>query len=649
MEPEARGWPNLRLNEDLRTGREARGVTYRPEIDGLRALAVLAVLFYHAELGCPGGYVGVDVFFVISGYLICHNLSQEIAAGTFTYRAFWARRIRRLLPALVLMLGMVVGVGWFLLVPADYRELGATVASQPFLVANFIFWRVVHKSYFGIDPETRPTMHTWSLAVEEQFYLLCPMLLLLLARRRIRSPGLVLAAFALASWLLSGLLTAHKQAFCYFLLPTRAFEILLGGLVWYAPIPRREAVSLLGFAAVGGSIFLLSEASVFPGWIALLPCLGTALLLNSAVSGSRAARLLALPPLVWVGKISYSVYLWHWPLIATWQYLFLPWTIGHRLLLVGLSLLFGFLSTQLLENPIRRRRWLASERSLFGAAALCGLVCLVSGLSLWVAQGFPQRFSPTARNYLQVDRGVRHNLSLEELQAHQFVRFGATGPGPRLFLWGDSHAMTLIAGLDELCRKEGVVGEAATYQSRGPFLCEYNLDLQFDPVEERKRYELICSYLRQSPPAAVALAARWRHYPPQQYQREFRQTLQFLQDQHIPTWIVLQVPDQGGNVPRRLARQSQWGKDLTRHGLTLAEHQQKSREFVDFLNSLPFPLSHRLDPASLLGNSSGICRTNWQGGSLYFDDNHLSGAGSRFLKPMYTSMLQEVRAQGNSR
>jgi len=612
-------------------------MNYRVEIDGLRALAVLAVIFYHTELGCSGGYVGVDVFFVISGYLICEKISREVEAGTFRYREFWMRRVRRLLPALALMLAVVVPVSVLLLLPTDLAELGLTVGAQPLMIANVVFWRLVFKSYFGLDPETRPTMHTWSLAVEEQFYLLCPLLLARFGGGR-RVP--VLLGIALSSWLLSGLASESKPAFCYFLLPTRAFEIALGGLVHTLTVPRawaaREGLCLIAWMGLAFSLLCLNEDTVFPGWVALIPCLAAALLLLAARRGTWSSRLLTLPPLVWVGKISYSVYLWHWPLIAFWRYLFLPWGLPHRLLLVVLSVLAGFASTVLVENRVRARLWLASDGALLRAALVFATLCLGSGAGLWLARGFPQRYSPASLQFLRVETGSRPNLSLEALRRRQFFHFGASA-GRRLFVWGDSHAMAVLGGLDEGCREAGVSGEAATQFNRPPFICAGTKKQRFDPSLEKERVEFVKEYLRENPPEAVLLAGRWSGYPDVS---GLAGTLEFLQARRIPTWILLEVPDQGVSVPRRLAREAEAGKDLSLSGVPIVQYRKDTADFVRQLDQLAFPLSRRLEPAALLVNTAGVCRTVADGASLYVDDSHLSLAGSRFVKPIFKPLLR---------
>lgn len=208
-------------------------MSYRPDIDGLRAVAVLSVLFYHAHLGFPGGYVGVDIFFVISGFLITGLLLKAITKGTFSYVDFWERRVRRLVPALAVVTVFTAVTSYFILLPEDLNDLGGALIAQPLLLSNVYFWRVVKNGYFGDPPEIRPLLHTWSLGVEEQFYVLFPLFLVVICKRQFlaRHVGKIVAGIALASLAFAIIITPIKGVFSFFTLPTRAWELLLGGLL----------------------------------------------------------------------------------------------------------------------------------------------------------------------------------------------------------------------------------------------------------------------------------------------------------------------------------------------------------------------------------------------------------------------------------
>jgi peptidoglycan/LPS O-acetylase OafA/YrhL len=260
--------------------------TYRPEIDGLRAIAILTVVFYHVGLGCPGGYIGVDVFFVISGYLISSLILREMREGTFSLAGFWERRVRRIFPALAACVMATLVAGWFLLLPEDLENLGKSTVAQTLLAANIYFWRTTN--YFASANEAKPLLHTWSLAVEEQFYLLFPLLLLACFRfpalRRPRTLVILILLGLVGSLSVAVWGVKHQPYATFFLLPTRAWELLCGVLVAALPVSAiptsrlvRESASWLGLAAILLPVWLYGETTPFPGLAALPPCLGTAL------------------------------------------------------------------------------------------------------------------------------------------------------------------------------------------------------------------------------------------------------------------------------------------------------------------------------------------------------------------------------------
>ena len=266
---------------------------YRPEIDGLRAIAVLAVVLYHAGLGVAGGYIWVDVFFVVSGFLITSLILKDLQEGKFTLAHFWERRARRIIPAAVVIILATLIAGWFLLLPSDYAKLGKSAAWQAVFGANFHFWRATN--YFAGPAEEQPLLHTWSLAVEEQFYLFFPLILFSMFRFRLfRRRGALLALFAVGfvTSLAVGIYAVPRMpAAAFYLLPTRAWELLCGAIVAILPAsalrrPLREAFCWAALAAILAPCFLYTKQTPFPGHAALPPCFGTALFIWASGSGS---------------------------------------------------------------------------------------------------------------------------------------------------------------------------------------------------------------------------------------------------------------------------------------------------------------------------------------------------------------------------
>ncbi len=288
-------------------------------------MAILPVILYHARLGCPGGFVGVDVFLVISGFLIASILIREIDGGTYSALDFWERRIRRIVPALAVVVVATWAAGWLLFLPMDFKSVGTSIAVQPAMAANVVFWRDAR--YFSPDLETKPLLHTWSLAVEEQFYVGFPLLLVLLAKYRRVPRTMALAGLVAGSFALSVYGSHWHPTPTFYLLPTRAWELLVGALLATSRgrmpiVPAvREAAGWGGLGLVLYSVARFDDQTRFPGLAALVPCIGAALiLLSSEGQASAVGRILGWRPFVFVGWVSYSLYLWHWPVLAFAKY-----------------------------------------------------------------------------------------------------------------------------------------------------------------------------------------------------------------------------------------------------------------------------------------------------------------------------------------
>jgi peptidoglycan/LPS O-acetylase OafA/YrhL len=437
---------------------------YRPDIDGLRALAVLAVIFYHAGVpGFRGGYVGVDVFFVISGYLITQFLrSTSVGGARQILGNFYARRVRRILPALLVTCAAVALAGWLLLMPAELVMLGKPLAAAPAFLSNLAAWSE-GVGYFQRSYLSSPLRHLWSIAVEEQFYLGYPLLLLAIDRYLPRRQVLIIAVLALLSLLFCIWASHHRAAVNYYALPTRAWELLLGGLlslIALAPRARavREIAAATGLAVLAATVWLYDPERIsYPGPYTLLPCAATAaLVVGGTGAGSASNRSLAWPPLVFVGLISYSLYLWHLPLLEFAAYYSItPLSALGRAAVIGCTFALAALSWRVIEQPVRQRAHFKSRRALFLGASTASALVLAAGLLLWNSDGFPQRLSPSERALLNtpdtsaVERCMTQSPEL--IRAGRVCRFGpAEGAGAKALLWGDSHALALLPAFQEL-------------------------------------------------------------------------------------------------------------------------------------------------------------------------------------------------------
>ena len=454
------------------------GSSYRPEIDGLRAVAVLAVLLFHFDIApFSGGFVGVDVFFVISGYLITTNTLGELRAGRFSVLAFYERRLRRIVPALAVTLAISSVLCLFVFLPPDLRFVGSGLTAAATFTSNILFY-TASNDYFAADNlNLQPMLHSWSLSVEAQFYLLYPWLLLIVHRRGwplvpvlVGAAGLSLAASA---W---GVLAAPNATF--YLLPTRAWELLCGGILaasgsGAAPQRLRAFAASAGLVLIAVPIVLFTRSTPFPGPAALPACLGAVLLIwagdpigDGAVRASGpVGRCLRAPPVVFIGRISYSLYLWHWPILVFASYgRGKPPSLDQRLGLILLSVAMAILSWALIERPMLTRRVLGRTGRLYAGALGAVLVTALLGVGVdHAGRGeIPLVFLPAPVLALangQFDRidGDCKPPALDGAPLN-FCRFGAPEVAPSVAVWGNSYARMWLPGFDRAARSHQSAG-----------------------------------------------------------------------------------------------------------------------------------------------------------------------------------------------
>jgi peptidoglycan/LPS O-acetylase OafA/YrhL len=426
---------------------------YRPDIDGLRAVAVLLVVIFHAfPQALPGGFIGVDIFFVISGFLITGILMRELDQQRFSLLAFYARRIRRIFPALIVVLFATLVLGWLWTLPAAYAQLSADVFASAAFFSNIAL--LLQSGYFDIASARKPLLHLWSLGIEEQFYLAWPLILMLAARVRFGIVAAV-AIVGLASFFLNVALLGSNPVATFYLPFTRAWELLAGAaLAWgWAHVPQTGAGSnwraATGAVLIAVTALVLDTKSAFPGWWATLPVAGAALLLSApAAWGSR--HLLASPPLVWIGRISYPLYLWHWPLLVFFSIIkFGQLTLLERGLTIGLSFVLAWLTYRFVETPFRSGR--PNPPKIFGLCAGMALVAM-AGIVVVKGHGFDFRLPPEIRAMADVPEQVSqwrvHQCLLDLGHESSFADSCVDrGRRPLVLIWGDSTAAALVPGL----------------------------------------------------------------------------------------------------------------------------------------------------------------------------------------------------------
>jgi peptidoglycan/LPS O-acetylase OafA/YrhL len=619
--------------------------TYRKDIDGLRAIAVLSVLLFHADVGFGGGYVGVDIFFVISGYLISNLILKDCEKGGFRQLEFWERRVRRIVPALAVVVIASIVAGWLLLLPYDFQTLGQSVMAQSLLLANFYFSR--NAGYFDSAGDVKPLLHTWSVAVEEQFYVLFPFFLVACARwsRKI----LVLSILALSSmsfglcvWCSYTLTEAN-----FYLLPTRAWELLIGSLLAVLPMQRTpprwlaEPLSWGGFLAIMGAVFLYDDHTRFPGVTALLPCAGAALVIwANRYRLTSVGQILAAGPVVFLGLISYSLYLWHWPALVFAKYLLIgeP-TWAQRILVLAASMIIAVLSWRYIETPFRKRLVLQNRAQILTFACLTPVTLFSAGLAIHAMQGVPARIPVEVQHYAngRTDRAFLHELGLKDALKGDFIELG-TGDKHLpidLVVWGDSHAMAVLPVLDVLCKEYACRGIGATHSCLAPLVGCENQRLNEDGGGLN---EAVLAFVRREHAANVLLVAKWNYYllhGETPLHRGLADTITALTNAGTRIWIMQSVPEQRWDVPRTLARAVAFGGDPERLGLPLQVHHEQTRFQEGVFEGLAALGSTVLDPTDLFMGPAGLCRVAEDGKALYCDNNHLTIHGSMVLRPLF--------------
>lgn len=447
--------------------KKVSSISYRPEIDGLRAIAVLPVIFFHAGFETfSGGFVGVDVFFVISGYLITSILLKELEQNEFSIIKFYERRARRILPALTFVLICCTWAAYHILLPEDFERYGLSLASVALFSSNIYFWQSM--DYFAPAAEDQPLLHTWSLAVEEQYYVIFPVLLYFGWRFGRKKLFLTIAAISLLSLGLSEWGWRYKQDANFFLLPTRAWELLAGSLLAFTlnarPLPfqrtriHNEFLSITGLALIFFSVFAFDQFTPFPSLYALVPVVGSLLIISFAKPETFVGALLSSNPFVAIGLISYSAYLWHQPILALYRTVTTDLAPTTALILVALSLLMATVSYWVVEKPFRVRAIYAKRNALFTGSLASLSLTLAVGSLIYVKDGLASRFTPLQTalvdKYLTYDHSKDWRLGrcmiysdTEDKEAFDKECFGSFNDKTKLFLIGDSHAAALYPGV----------------------------------------------------------------------------------------------------------------------------------------------------------------------------------------------------------
>lgn len=630
---------------------------FRADINGLRAVAVLIVVLYH--LGVPGfrgGYVGVDVFFVISGYLMTQAVLTKFAKGTFSAVDFYAARARRLAPALLVLCAVLLLVGFFVLLPLAYQALSKSILSSITFLSNVVFWQ--ERGYFDAPSQTKWLLHTWSLSLEWQFYLVYPLFLAALAAfktGRFLRNGVVVVF--IASLVLSIVGTPLKQEASYFLLPTRMWELLAGALLyfWYRKgASARPLLVYVGLGLIVVATVCYSEKLAFPGFYAIIPVLGAVLVIaarsESRVLTNRGAQLL--------GDTSYSLYLWHWPFIVGARFLEIAFTPMVVLALAILSFGAALLSYRLVEVPFRTRGAGLSGGSYLLLAVGAAFCVALPAAVVYSTRGLPARVPPLVAQ----NDAVAGELAWEEACGNKRVcTVGPEAPKKVLF-WGDSHAEQLLPAVQSLVEQGRHHGKQAIFHAHPGCMPVRNFAYRGGEQTCPEQNELTRARAFAADVDVVVIASIWTTYFRENpYDPMSRPTLcradvvgcpmidvgadalaavraQMVKDvgdltaQGKTVILVAPVPQFDRDVPKYLADHA-WSGVPVDLRLSRAAHDDVVAAPTAMLRDVAAATGATvLDPADVLC-ASGSCVYEQDAVSIYLDDNHLSMAGALLLAP----------------
>ena len=653
----------------------SQGSAFRTDINGLRAWAVIAVILYHFSIpGFTGGFVGVDIFFVISGFLMTQIVIQGLEQGNFSFWNFYLARARRIIPALLVLSVSLVLLGWFWLLTADYLALGEQVVSALSFISNIVFFH--NGGYFATASHEKWLLHSWSLSVEWQFYTLFPFISLIIWRD-LGPKGVkyMLTLCALISLCLCIYMSKQDPDAAFYLLQYRAWEMVIGGGVWWSMRNRTisqntsKIIEYLGMALIFYSIFSFDSTIAWPGIHALIPVTGAVLILiagqqNSWLTGNWITQRL--------GNSSYSLYLWHWPLVVALNYAGHQESISLIIAALFFTFLLGELSLKFIENPCREQlaRLNKSQNFIILIVAI-GFVVLIA--QFMTTQAIASRIPEAVK--LAEDESKNYNPKRKQCMLHSkrggespLCEFGSGDPS--MIIMGDSHANAVVSA----------AGEAASQHNGSAIELSLSMCTNLSGLKRHGDKNNACptfndKYIEQLsttaflPDIPLIMLARHSYYlkgPNESYHRNFGKALVYFSEynsepndklneeyqqalvsttcelaKNRPVYLVRPIPEMGVNVPKTMARNLMLDKESVDISVSLEEYHLRHKEIwiaqdaaaqqcgVKILNPLPY-----LCP-------NGRCISNIEGRPIYYDDDHLSEYGNKLLKPMFRRVFEK--------
>lgn len=667
--------------------RRTGGLSYEPHVDGLRAIAVLSVILYHANPEwLPGGFVGVDIFFVISGYLITKIIVKEIHNKKFSFEGFYKRRIKRILPLFVLVLSTSTIMGFLIYFPKDLEMLVQSGLSSLLFVSNMFFWH--QTGYFAPESDVLPLLHTWSLSVEEQFYIFWPPLLLLFLKVMKLKPKALLALVLMGvgvGLVVSEYLLNRNASFGFYSLPSRACELLIGATIAIIHIEKVShrvgwLLSGLGLVLLFGAFFFITDKMSFPGLNAIYSTLGTAfIIIGGRQNRNGISRMLSTRGFIIVGLLSYSLYLWHWPVFAFARYVILPFTMLNLMALLSLIFILSILSYRFVETPIIR-----SKMAFKPALTYFFLIPLISYSALfWFVQseeGLYSRYSVEVQKHMRdIDEIVSedvHSCLGEHFQLDlrkacvinantQLESEDIEFNSPSFVLWGDSHANHFRPMLEEMSRGTSLYGRELSFWGCPPFVGLERQGVSFGRtcMQHNKR---VLQHILDGNYKQVIIAARWIGYfqsgqmirdASNRYVFEdpildsMYHTLKLLNEAGIGVTILKSVPTHPQNPSVCLLKNKLFFNELKSECRLTLDVYNNNNEGVDEVFLELEKLLPEIDVISMaeIFCDDIYCYGERDGMSLYHDKTHLSVSGSKWVagKLSERGLLKSYFSSGN--
>ncbi|WP_158618869.1 acyltransferase family protein [Legionella qingyii] len=623
--------------------------SYRPDIDGLRALAIISIVVFHFnKTWLPGGFVGVDIFFVISGFLITKIIQNQMIDGRFSFASFYARRARRIFPATLFLVLFTLFVGIIFLLPSDIKKLCQAAIAASLSSTNIYYWKFLDTSYFAPSSELLPLLHLWSLGVEEQFYLIWPLTLVLLHRTGGKLLGIGTLILASISFVISAIALKNDSVFAFYMLPSRMGEFLAGGSLCTASILLEnkkipswvyQITAISGLLLIVWSLCFLNEKTGFPGLISIVPTLGSMLLIISGNGSNLLTKLLSLKPIVAIGLLSFSLYLWHWPILAFYRYAYVELDLLGYFICLGLITIFSIFSYYFIETKFRyNQRGFILPAAGFSAALLILIIvpgCYFNSTGGFISQSAANKFILKARaiNALKAPAYTYPYNCQDKPEKLKDVNciLGPTNVEPRILLWGDSHAAHYVGYLKILAEHYRVGIRNFTRSSCIPFFVNtrryVNPALQASCENYHKVIQGIISQYD-----TIIVGASWLNYNKGDsiYKKDMEVFIDELSRTGKNVIIALDVPkfpkyDQScelksTKIPRL---------DCEKMGQIILKEDYEINKYI-------VQLASKYKNVSTFSLRQLICKKNtcsvyFGGNPIYFDTGHLSMAGSTSL------------------